>query len=112
MQSIEKYHERWDDLDELNTMDVKEKYVKFIEQEKAFMEVKMELRPTVDDVMRKELKKLKDAMERDYEYMEKELPEVMIAEFPRITPKKKKVKREKKLMNIGDAMKVRVTNKR
>lgn len=93
-------------------MDVKEKYVKFIEQEKAYMEVKMELRPTVDDVMRKELKKLKDAMERDYEYMEKELPEVMIAEFPRITPKKKKVKKEKKPMNIGDAMKVRVTNKK
>ncbi|XP_026322299.1 IQ and AAA domain-containing protein 1-like isoform X2 [Hyposmocoma kahamanoa] len=105
LSSIEEYHKRWDDLDELNTMDVKEKYVKFIEEEKAFTEVKMELRPTVDDVMRKELKKLKDAMERDYEYMEKELPEVMIAEFPRITRKKKKVKKEKKLMDIGDAMK-------
>lgn len=109
LQTIKKYHERWDDLDELNTMDVKEKYVKFIEEENAFMEVKMELRPTVDDVMRKELKKLTDAMERDYEDMEKELPEVIIAEFPRINPKKKKVKKDKHRMDIGDAMTVRVT---
>lgn len=92
-------------------MDVKEKYVKFIEEEKAFMEVKMELRPTVNDVMRKELKKLKDAMERDYEHMEKELPEIMIAEFPRITSKKKKAKKEKKRIDIGDAMEVRMNKK-
>lgn len=71
------------------------------------MKVKMELRPTVDETMRQELIELKDAMKRDYENMKKDLPEIILIGFPRIS-KKTKVKKEKKLMDIGDAMKVRI----
>ncbi|KAI5630857.1 ATPase family associated with various cellular activities (AAA) domain-containing protein [Phthorimaea operculella] len=91
-QAIHNYQKEWADLDKYETVDVKRKFVKDIDEHNAWAEVKLALRPSVDEDMRDELKKLKEALKKDYEAKEQQWPEaIMPQKFPKL-PKQKKVK--------------------
>lgn len=51
-QALDNYNKAWYDLDVEERFDVKEKYVKHIDESNICMEVKLEVMKTVDDDMR------------------------------------------------------------
>ncbi|KAJ2952345.1 hypothetical protein O0L34_g4630 [Tuta absoluta] len=92
LEAMQSYRKEWADLDQFGTADVKRKFVKDIDEQNAWAEVKLALRPGVDDDMRDEMKKLKEALKKEYEANEQQWPEaIMPQKFPNL-PKQKKVK--------------------
>lgn len=51
-QALENYHKHWDDLDLCETLDVKERFLKTVDESQIWKEIKLEIRPIVDVEMR------------------------------------------------------------
>ncbi|XP_049870325.1 IQ and AAA domain-containing protein 1-like [Pectinophora gossypiella] len=102
LDALQKYHTIWDQYDKLETLDVKKGFIKEIDMENVYAEVKTFLRPAVDDDMRIEQKKLKTALIDEYETFEEEMPMNVPQNFPKIkNPKINKVKIGK---NVSEQM--------
>ncbi|XP_047022624.1 dynein regulatory complex protein 11-like [Helicoverpa zea] len=91
VKAIDYYHKSWDMFDVWETMDVKEKHVDIINLNDAIMQVQLEVLPEVDEEMRQELRKLKQALKNDYKTNEEEMPVNLTKR-----PKRKRVKKAPK----------------
>ncbi|KAJ8733089.1 hypothetical protein PYW08_001387 [Mythimna loreyi] len=93
LEVIEFYHRSWDFYDKSEALDVKAKYVPRIDVEDTIMEVKLEVLQEADEDMRQELRQLKEALKKDYEANEEEMP-VNLMKPLKGERKKKKVKND------------------
>ncbi|CAG4914465.1 unnamed protein product [Colias eurytheme] len=86
VKAVEEYKKKWLHLDERNCKEIKEGYIKDIDINNLYAEAKHEILNTIEEDMREELKKLKQALKDDYARNEEQMPENI----------KQKVKRSKK----------------
>ncbi|KAJ0178606.1 hypothetical protein K1T71_005381 [Dendrolimus kikuchii] len=90
LEAIAHYNSIWSDLDQTNTMAVKEKSVEAMDFNDVCTEVKIKAIVVADEAMRREVKKLKTALKEDYLRNDKKMLE----------PMRVKRKREKKKPKI------------
>ncbi|CAG9795040.1 unnamed protein product [Diatraea saccharalis] len=77
LEVIKCYNDDWSQLDLLNSLDVKERFVHDVDINNVYAEIRKEIMNAVNDDMREELKLLKKALKNDYENMDEKLPEPM-----------------------------------
>ncbi|XP_047984436.1 dynein regulatory complex protein 11-like [Leguminivora glycinivorella] len=94
IETLGHYHELWEQLDENESMEVKQGNVKQVDEENLIAEVKLEIATQVDDDMKQELKKLNKALKKDYANALEKMPEPM-PDKKKKGGKKKKVGKEK-----------------
>ncbi|XP_068631411.1 dynein regulatory complex protein 11-like [Battus philenor] len=75
--AIVNYRRDWKDLDTQKTVNVKEGFVREINENNAYMNTKMEIIKMADDDMREELRILKKALQIDYNKNNEKMPEEM-----------------------------------
>ncbi|XP_072939856.1 IQ and AAA domain-containing protein 1-like isoform X2 [Epargyreus clarus] len=90
LEAMEDYKKDWSDLDISEIPEVKEKSVIDIDISNAYMDAKMEIRKTIDEDMRENLKLLQNALKQDYKRNDEKMPEQIKEKNRR---KKKKPKR-------------------
>ncbi|XP_028027234.1 dynein regulatory complex protein 11-like [Bombyx mandarina] len=77
LKALEHYRKDWDYLDELDTLDVKERFIERFNIEDSWMKAKMEVLVNVQEDMRNEYKKLKAALIEDYTRNNEKIPEAI-----------------------------------
>ncbi|CAH2105927.1 unnamed protein product [Euphydryas editha] len=99
--AIKNYYNKWSTIDDEETIEAKEKYIKIIDKENLCMEAKIEICNSIDNDMREELKILKMALKEEYKNNGEEMPK----------PRKEKARRKKKQRKINEKISEDVQNK-